>query len=245
MENVIPEDKLVRLIGFLNLLTKFRDGDSSSFKALTREYDEYANAWDCSLGSKALSTLYETVSRNISPSGKVLDAGCGTGRHIESLLEWCKPLELTAIDISEVMLDVSHTKCRHLSGVSFVQGDLLSLPFPDNTFDAVVAIWSLETLSDPARAVNEFLRVIKPSGIIAYTFIQIPQHPEFVEDVVEDTLLQVGWELGDLLNPERLPFHHCENSTYRSFHNGLISFVTLKKCCAVRAQLLPQFMERE
>ena len=81
---------------------------------------------------------------------RVLDVGCGTG-------------ELTAVlreetEASVVGLDADRDLLAHVSGPT-VQGDALSLPFPDASFDLVVCQALLINLPEPARAVREFARV--------------------------------------------------------------------------------------
>ena len=50
------------------------------------------------------------------------------------------------------------------------QGCLCDMPFEDDTFDLVSAAWSIETTPDPAKAVAELLRVLKPGGKLVMVF---------------------------------------------------------------------------
>lgn len=47
-----------------------------------------------------------------------------------------------------------------------VQGDVLAMPFPDNTFDCVICFETIEHVEDPFRAVSEIRRILKPGGIL-------------------------------------------------------------------------------
>jgi len=226
------------LTAFLNLLAQFRDEEASIYNAMAPGYDRFASAWDQSFARPALDALFAQLQKRTAKGGSILDAGCGTGRHVSDLLELLEPSELTGIDLSEAMLNMASRRGTD-ERVTFTRGNLFNLPFPDDSFDAVVAIWTVETLSHPGRAVQEFLRVIKPGGVVGYSFVQVPSHPESAEDALEDALLHASCEWRDELAAERLPFHDCDRSSLQKFRGGLISVATLGKCCSVDDRLLP------
>ena len=104
---------------------------------------------------------------NVSPGQSVLDLGCGSGQ--PALLE-AKRVgpngRVFAIDISEAMLAVAKRRADSLNlrNIEFQQGDIDSLPFPDDTFDAVTARFSLMFVSSPSRTLAEIFRVLRPQG---------------------------------------------------------------------------------
>ena len=226
------------LVAFLNLLARYRDEDASIYNAMAAGYDRFAEQWDQAFARGALNSLFSRIEERVPTSPVILDAGCGTGRHIQDLLAWTSPSKIVGVDLSEPMLDMAR---RHNPGphCEFVRSNLLTLPFPDNSFDAVVAIWVLETMGNPGRAVQEFLRVIKPDGIVAYTFVQIPDNPDAADEIIGNALLHADAAVREELHPERMPFHDCDRSTLARFRHGLISTVTLGKCCLVDARMLP------
>jgi len=91
-------------------------------------------------------------------SGKpVLDAGCGTGK----LAEYVKNSRyLTGVDWSPTML--SRTRGRYGGGV--ISADIGHLPFTSGAFEQVVSINVLYAVADPARALAELARVLRPGG---------------------------------------------------------------------------------
>ena len=96
---------------------------------------------------------------------KVLDIGTGPG-FFASVLSM-EGYEVTAVDYSPGMLEQARENAdNHGAVVRFMQMDAQDLDFPDNTFDAVVSrnlTWNLE---DPAMAYAEWLRVLRPGGIL-------------------------------------------------------------------------------
>ncbi len=99
---------------------------------------------------------------DISAGDRVLELGCGNGKTAEALLE--KGAVVTGLDFSQAAVDSCIS--RYGGKASFVQGDVRSLPFPDSSFDAVVAVHVLEHLAEEEfpGAVSESLRVLRPGG---------------------------------------------------------------------------------
>jgi SAM-dependent methyltransferase len=107
---------------------------------------------------------------------RVLDLGCGGGRHAFELYR--RGAHVVAFDHSAEELAEVATMflAMGLSGeapdgaqAQVVQGDVLSLPFPDDSFDAVIAAEVLEHIPDDERAMSEIARVVRPGGRVAVT----------------------------------------------------------------------------
>jgi ArsR family transcriptional regulator len=98
------------------------------------------------------------------PFELLIDLGTGTGRILELFSDRAK--SLTGFDVNREML--SHARARLAgSGVDNAQvrlGDIYNLPVEDNSADAVVLHQVLHFLEDPAKAVTEAARILKPSG---------------------------------------------------------------------------------
>ena len=95
----------------------------------------------------------------------VLDAGCGTGHTALALA--AAGIRTTALDLTAEML----AQGRRLADergldVRFEQGDVEDLPWADGRFDALASRLAAHHFPDPARAVREFLRVVRPGGRI-------------------------------------------------------------------------------
>lgn len=98
---------------------------------------------------------------------KVLDLGCGNGRVYEYLQQ--KNIDYTGFDLSQGLLDEAQKKYPE---TTFVQGNMVSLPFEDNTFDQVWSIASfhhLQNQTDRKQCLAEIRRVLKPGGKLLMT----------------------------------------------------------------------------
>jgi len=89
-----------------------------------------------------------------------LDVCCGTGDIAFALC--ARGAQVAGLDFSSPMLRVA--AARKEGVVSFMQGDALQLPFPDDTFDAVTVGYGLRNLASWQRGLEELWRVTKPGG---------------------------------------------------------------------------------
>ncbi len=104
----------------------------------------------------------------IRPRGqrRVLEVGCGAGRHV--MLFAKEGLEVVGTDIAQAALDFTRRRLEQerISGVALEQAHAAELPFPDASFDALLAWRFLHVLSreEAERAVAEARRVLRPGG---------------------------------------------------------------------------------
>ena len=94
--------------------------------------------------------------------GEVLEIAVGTGRNLPFYPE---DVRLTGIELSPKMLDIARRRAGELGREADLRpGDAQNLPFPDASFDTVVATLALCTIPDDRRAVAEAMRVLRPGG---------------------------------------------------------------------------------
>jgi ubiquinone/menaquinone biosynthesis C-methylase UbiE len=96
----------------------------------------------------------------LSPRGRILDVGIGTGRIAVPLMKL--GADVIGIDLSLKMM----AKLREKNPtVRIAQADASQLPFPDHTFDAALTTHVLHLIGPWREALREFKRVIKPGGV--------------------------------------------------------------------------------
>jgi ubiquinone/menaquinone biosynthesis C-methylase UbiE len=95
-----------------------------------------------------------------------LDIGCGTGVFTEQVIQGCSPAAVFGIDPSVEQLAFARGR-DELSTVEFHVGDAQDLPFLDNSFDIAVMALAIHFVPDPAKAVAEMERVLRPGGTAA------------------------------------------------------------------------------
>ena len=98
----------------------------------------------------------------------VLDCGSGPGTITSDIAERIPLGRVVGVDSdkSQVRLATDIAKSRNLRNVEFRLASAYELPFQTESFDAVFSHALLEHLGDPDRAITEFLRVLKPGGVI-------------------------------------------------------------------------------
>jgi ubiquinone/menaquinone biosynthesis C-methylase UbiE len=101
------------------------------------------------------------------PGERVLEIGPGTGYYTLDLAEWVGPEGTVEIfDLQQKFLDHVGRRAaeRGLTNVRPTQGDATALPYEEASVDAVVLTAVLGEIPDPAAALREVARVLKPSG---------------------------------------------------------------------------------
>jgi len=103
----------------------------------------------------------------IRPGERVLEIGPGTGLqalHVAGLLG--EEGRLDIIDIQDEMLEhvMSRARAAGTTTITAAKADARQLPFPSATFDAAYLVTALGEIPDPAAAVHELRRVLKPAG---------------------------------------------------------------------------------
>ncbi|MDQ6892762.1 MAG: methyltransferase domain-containing protein [Acidobacteriota bacterium] len=208
------------------------------YDAAAPRYEHFRELWMKLAGGDAERKMRTILGEILSPGQRVLDAGGGTGAVSREILQLEPAARITLLDRSLPML-------RQASDVrgNRVAGDVMKVPWRDDRFDLVVSAWVIETVSDPVRAVAEYLRVLSGTGYLLYSFCSLP---EGWFSRAGSLLLRKAVEhgfAGKFLAAEEIPWHDCERSRRWSFHGGLTTLVLLRKCCTVGPGVLPARME--
>ena len=123
-------------------------------------YEQMMGIWSRSAGEIFLDWLAPL------PGLRWIDVGCGNGAFTDLLVERCAQVEVQGIDPSEGQLAFARTRPAALVA-EFRQGDAMALPFPADRFDAAVMALVLVFVPDPAKGIEEMVRVVSPGGTVA------------------------------------------------------------------------------
>ena len=123
-------------------------------------YDVFVNV----INRKTHQKLKRIVSSLIEPSDTVLECACGTGLLSAVIASKCR--QLTATDFSEKMLKKAEKNCCSFCNITYAQADITALPYPDGSFDKVVAGNVIHLLDNPLTALSELNRVCKDDGVL-------------------------------------------------------------------------------
>ena len=114
-----------------------------------------------------------TIELASLPRGsRVLDVCCGTGASALPTAEAVGPTgEIRGVDLAKELLELARRKAvqQRLGNIKFEVGDMLSLRFPTESFDAVVCVFGIFFVPDMPRAVSELWSRIRPGGKLAMT----------------------------------------------------------------------------
>ncbi|MBQ6504051.1 MAG: methyltransferase domain-containing protein [Flexilinea sp.] len=105
-------------------------------------------------------------------SGKLLEIPVGTGVISMPVFKTMPKADITCVDYSEKMMESAEKRAREMDikNIRFQQGDVGDLPFPDNSFDAMVSLNGFRAFPNKEAAYRETFRVLKPGGIFTGCF---------------------------------------------------------------------------
>lgn len=123
------------------------------------------DAYDSFMGrySSPLAAAFAD-SAGVKAGHSVLDVGCGPGALTSVLSERLGPKAVSALDPSPPFAAECARRCP---GVDVQVGTAEALPYPDDSFDAVLSQLVLHFVAEPEQVGHEFRRVIRPAGIAA------------------------------------------------------------------------------
>lgn len=147
---------------------------------------------------------------SLPPNSKVLDIGCGNGKN----MTYRQDLQMYGIEYSQALTDICINR-----GLNVIQGSALTLPFENQSFDAIIMIAVIHHI-DPilhTKVLNEIHRVLVPSGKCLITNWAVEQ-PENAKRQFVRGLNMVTWK-----NKEDIPLPYwvMDKSLADEFTNNL------------------------
>ena len=178
------------------------------------EYRKMAEVEDRMWYYRALHRLVTwALTRELGSDGSVLDAGCGTGGLLRFMRATQPAWQLSGVDLSPLACPLAQER----SGATIVQGSVAQLPFANESFDALTSCDVLCQLAEPATALREFHRVLRPGGWIvlhvpAYSWLwsyhddAVESKRRFTRPELRQMFAGQGWQIQWATYRNTLPF---------------------------------------
>ena len=166
-------------------------------------YSEFAPLYDKIFGKIFYSRLERVIEDlEIPPGARVLEVGAGTGTSFPAYPTHC---EVIGIDLAPDMLARARQKIEDhgWTHLRVMEMNALSLDFPDNTFDYVMAFHVVTVVPDPIQMISEAKRVCKPGGsivIVNHFTSDVPVLGSMTE-ALDPITRKLGWRTNLRLKP--------------------------------------------
>ena len=136
----------------------------SMFDRIARRYDRVNTV--LSMGTDGGWRRRAARETQLRAGGSALDVACGSGKLTAELAKVAGPGgRVVGLDFSAGMLAIAR---RAHPALEFIEGDALSLPFDDRSFDASTIAFGLRNLADPIRGMREMTRVARRAVVLEF-----------------------------------------------------------------------------
>lgn len=127
-------------------------------------------------------------------SGDLLEVPVGTGVLSIPFFKTLPDAKITCLDYSEQMMKKAEQRAQEqdVKNVSFMQGDVGSLPFEDESFDAVISLNGFHAFPDKEAAYDEIFRVLKKNGIFTGCFY-VKGENRHTDRIIKNVYMKLGF----------------------------------------------------
>ena len=163
---------------------------------------------------------------DLADDSKVLDVGCGTGWASRMVAKMVTNGEVVGVDFVEDMiagakLRVSRDSSYDYNNLRFEVADVTAIPYPDDYFDCLICVESFSWYPNPAAALREMKRVLKPEGKL------------YVADAADSRSLRLILKVWKLFVPGLDKWNIYSESQFKKFIKAEFADVYQKKASSV------------
>ncbi len=115
---------------------------------------------------KRVQTIFDWVAP--TDDMLILDMPCGRGFYL-NMFRYVSKCRLIGAELDWEVIEKARVNVGHLPDLMLNNVNIYAMPYPDNTFDAVILSEILEHLDDDVAGLKEVYRVLKPGGVVAIT----------------------------------------------------------------------------
>jgi fatty-acid O-methyltransferase len=120
----------------------------------------------------SIQLYHATATQNGALTGKqILEVGCGHGGGASYLTRTFRPASYVGLDLNAAGIEFCR-RHHQLPGLEFIHGHAENLPFPSESFDAVINVESSHCYPHFDRFLSEVTRVLRPGGTFLYTDVR-------------------------------------------------------------------------
>jgi len=125
-------------------------------------------SFEAALATRSAAREVGFFLAHLRPGMRVLDVGCGPGSITLGLAAVVAPAEVVGVDLQAAQVEQARALAaeRSVANARFEVANVYELPFPNASFDAVLAHTVLMGLREPVLALRELRRVLRPGGVV-------------------------------------------------------------------------------
>ena len=184
---------------------------SRKFNEIALKYDRFNDL--ITFGMHRYWKRFVARQTGLREGERCLDLCCGTGDIARSVIKQDPYAEVTGVDFAASMLEIAGVRTKVYS-VQWIQGDALSLPFPDGWFAAVTVGYGLRNLDDLTKGLFEIRRILQPGGVLVSLDVGKVRLP--VIDVLSRFyFFKLVPKIGEWLMPEQEMFTYLPQSSLK------------------------------